>query len=172
MTLGDYRDGSGLSWVPPRRKTYGLGIACASLVIIAGVAGFGWGVWDHQTSNEIRNSGETAMGMLVGYGPIEGGPVNGRYALVDFPISDSTVTGHSVEQVPAGTGLADGTPLTVHYLDGDPEKTFIDGVDQLRPPRLQIFFGSASVFLLGLLMLLRPPGRQVREACARKAQAA
>lgn len=124
------------------------------MLVIAALGLAVFGVFVQETSSEIRNMNVYASGVLIGFIEVEGSEA--MYAEVSYDIPGDPRTTLSQQPIVVASKNAIGRTFVVFYDPDDPSKTFIQGIDQLRPPVL-VFAAAACAALMGLAMIVRPP---------------
>lgn len=166
-TLGDYRDGSAISFGPRARTSTTVGRVAAAILLTAGCLLIGGGAAISALSSTVKNNGASAVGTLTGYQEVHAlGP--GLHAVIQFDESGGDkFTAYSKSEVVSPNKLAIGNIYRVYYDPKHPERTFVDGIDQLYQPT-PVYAAGSTFLLAGLLFALRPPRAAVSPAPGRR----
>ena len=153
MSTGEFRDGSGISFVPRRRASTLAGRILAVVLLAAGSWALVTGLLDWQHSNPVRNAGVYAVGTMTGY--------LGLHATVSFDAGTTARTAVSVATVASADPERVGELYQVFYDPENPGRTFIVGVDRLEAP-WPLLAAAAGSALLGAVFAARPPRTRAR----------
>lgn len=155
-TPGDYGDGSSIYFDPGPRMSTTAGRVAAGILLVAGCLLVGGGATASALSSEVKNNGVSAVGTLTGYQQVPD-IGKGLRAVIRFDESGGDgLTAYSHSRVSGANTLAVGSIYRVYYDPKHPERTFVDGIDQLYQP-IPVYAAGGAFLLAGILFATRPP---------------
>lgn len=116
-----------------------------------------YGGYTHATSDEVKNTGLSSIGILTEFEDTG----SGAYAVVAFV--DDTGAGvyaHSRRPIDDPDENRIGANFTVYFDKDHDGDTFIEGVDSLSVP-WELYSSAAGVLLVGVVLMVAAPGRKV-----------
>lgn len=155
------RDDPVLSFSPPARSNKAGGKFLGFVVVLLGVAlGVGGFVLESK-SEPVREAGVSTVGVLQEFAHVGATSTqpSGYVAEVEFYTEDGH-RGVASARVPVAAQNANviGKTYKVFYLESNPERTFIQGIDATLSPWPFVGVG-ALIMLLGGVLILKPRGQ-------------